>query len=232
MLITKIQILIDTYTYIIGCLIIFSVWIIIYFLRKNIRREMIWAGLAAAPFGVTEILWVPEYWNPPSLFNLIRELGFGIEDFMYMFLLGSLASVVYEFIERKKLVKTKRSRYLHLLPILISLASFLALELIFSDYSVYSAVFSLFLGAGVIYYIRKDLRIQILFGSIIFGILYIFLFYIFTFIFPDYIAKYYTLENFLGIYILSVPIEELLIGLSMGAFWSSIYEFVRDYKVR
>ena len=35
-----------------------------------------WASIGTAPFGLTEPVFVPEYWSPPSLFDPAqREVG-------------------------------------------------------------------------------------------------------------------------------------------------------------
>ena len=51
-------------------LILFSIWLAIFFLNKGTRKEMFLVSLFTMPFGLTEPLLVPEYWSPPSLFNL------------------------------------------------------------------------------------------------------------------------------------------------------------------
>ena len=53
-------------------------WIAAYIVFPNHRKAMRWASLFTMPFGFTEPLFVPEYWNPPSLFNLAQSTGFDI----------------------------------------------------------------------------------------------------------------------------------------------------------
>ncbi|PLX21276.1 hypothetical protein C0584_03055 [Candidatus Parcubacteria bacterium] len=54
------------YAYFIGCLIIASVWGVIYFYRKDLRKEIVFGSFLGAPFGISEFLYVPEYWTPPQ----------------------------------------------------------------------------------------------------------------------------------------------------------------------
>lgn len=51
---------------------------------------MIWASVMTMPLGLTEPLFVPAYWNPPSLFNLAQRTGFDIESLIFAFAIGAL----------------------------------------------------------------------------------------------------------------------------------------------
>ena len=47
------------------------------------------------PLGLSEPLFVPGYWNPPSLFNLAQKTGFDIESILFSFAIGGIGSVLY-----------------------------------------------------------------------------------------------------------------------------------------
>ena len=70
-------------------------WAIVFFARSSLRRRMLWASILTTPFGLTEPLFVPEYWNPPSLFNLAQRTGFDIESLIFCFAIGGLGAVGY-----------------------------------------------------------------------------------------------------------------------------------------
>ena len=53
-------------------------WAALFVARPALRRRMVWSSVLTAPFGLTEPLFVPEYWNPPSLFDLAHRTGFDI----------------------------------------------------------------------------------------------------------------------------------------------------------
>ena len=65
-------------------------WILVFAARPVLRRRMLWASALTAPFGLTEPLFVPEYWNPPSLFDLAQRTGFDVESIIFCFALGGL----------------------------------------------------------------------------------------------------------------------------------------------
>ncbi|NQY26146.1 MAG: hypothetical protein HRT92_03100 [Piscirickettsiaceae bacterium] len=45
-----------------------------------------------APFWLTEPLFVPDYWIPPSLFYLAVTTGFNIESLIFCFGIGGVGS--------------------------------------------------------------------------------------------------------------------------------------------
>ena len=59
--------------WLISSLILFVAWLIIFAFFKKTRKEMLWTSLFTAPLGFSEPLFVPEYWNPTSLFNLAAK---------------------------------------------------------------------------------------------------------------------------------------------------------------
>jgi len=49
-------------------------WLPLFLASDQHQRQMGWASLLMAPFGLTEPLFVPEYWNPSSLFELAGNI--------------------------------------------------------------------------------------------------------------------------------------------------------------
>jgi hypothetical protein len=56
------------YSYLAGALIFDLAWLACYLVGKNYRSEIRWVTLISAPLALTGILFVPQYWTPPSLF--------------------------------------------------------------------------------------------------------------------------------------------------------------------
>jgi len=61
------------YSYLVGALIFGAAWLACYLLGKNYRAEIRWGTVISAPMALTSILFVPQYWTPPSLFNLDQK---------------------------------------------------------------------------------------------------------------------------------------------------------------
>src|SRR5215813_11509111 len=68
------------------------------------QMAMVWASLITAPLGLTEPLFVPDYWNPPSLFDLARKSGFDIESVIFSFGIGGIGAVLYNLLTGRTLL--------------------------------------------------------------------------------------------------------------------------------
>src|SRR3989344_8728543 len=105
------------YEYLIGTGILFIIWTCCMIARPDLRRPMIWSGLIYAIisiiyfFVIVKIVssfiylgegFIPGYWNPDTLFDLGRTLGLSIEDILFAFFVGGIATMIYELLFRKK----------------------------------------------------------------------------------------------------------------------------------
>ena len=61
-----------------------------FVVKPSLRLPMLWASVLTAPFGLTELAFVPKYWNPPSLFDLAHRTGFDIESLIFCFAIGGI----------------------------------------------------------------------------------------------------------------------------------------------
>lgn len=73
-------------------------WLAVYAACSQHRKTMWWASLLTMPFGLTEPLFVPSYWNPPSIFDLAQRTGFDIESLIFCFGIGGIGSVLYNLV--------------------------------------------------------------------------------------------------------------------------------------
>ena len=160
------------YAYLAGSLLFFCFWYLIYRVRRDLRREMIWASLLGLPFGIIEYFFVPYYWNPESLFGLMRRFGFGFEGFLYSFSIAGIASVCYEFLENKKLKKIKGRKKTHLGPFILFVVVFLVLKYFFPAKPMVDLVISFVAGISWTVISRPDLLKQVISGGVIFGLFY------------------------------------------------------------
>jgi hypothetical protein len=78
-------------------------WAVLFVTFPAQRRAMWWASIFTLPLGLTEPLFVPKYWNPPSLFNLAQRTGFDIESLIFCFAIGGVAAVLYNALTGRKL---------------------------------------------------------------------------------------------------------------------------------
>jgi len=220
------------YAYITACAILAVFWFLIYLARKDLRREMLWASFWGLPLGFTDYFLVPRYWHPDSLFGLVKKYGFGLESFIFFFMVSGIAAVVYEFLCRRKTVKMVARKQRFPLPFLVSLAVFSLLLYIFPDSAIYALMAGGAAGALAMVYFRPDLWRQVVAGAFIFSLLYFFALFLDIQIFTGVVQDFYNLKNLWGILVLGVPLEEIVVAFFAGAFWSTSYEFIKSYKER
>ena len=217
-------------------LILFGIWLVIFFLKSGVRKEMFRVSLWTMPFGLTEPLFVPEYWNPHSLFNLALITGFDIESLIFSFAIGGIGAVLYEVFFKfkhgkisKHKLKSKRHRF-HLLalfsPIVIFLILFFSTEL----NPIYSTSIAMLIGGIAAVLCRPDLKNRALFSGFLFLALYFFFFLFFNVIYPYAVDKFWNISVLSGVLVLGVPIEELLFAFTFGLMWGGVYEHVKGYR--
>ncbi len=204
-------------------------WILLYGLFPKHRVTMWWASVFMAPFGLTEPIFVPKYWNPPSLFELAQRTGFDIESIIFSFAIGGIGAVLYKIILRKRtevLNSTERNELRHRRHRWALAPPFVAFPILyFLPWNpIYAGITAMLSGALAAVLCRPDLKSETLFGGFLFLLLYsIFLFGL-KWSAPGYIEQVWDLKALSGIVIFGLPIEELIFGFSFGLVWTGIYE--------
>jgi hypothetical protein len=222
----------DHYSYLVGALIFWVAWVVCSILGKTYRSQIRWGTLIAAPLALTSLLFVPEYWTPPSLFNLDQRIRVGIEDFLWAAAVGGIASVVGELFLRERLGAIRKSRHKrHYAPFVLVVVVFVVLYFGLHWKTMNATIISFAVGVLVLGYLRRDLVPLMLTSAATFTVLYFVLFLCVLALYPEFVRSYYTLKNLFGIYVLGVPIEELLFAATGGAIWSVAYEYVFGYRL-
>jgi len=220
------------YSYLVGVLIFGAAWMVCSILGKSYRAEIRWGSLIAAPMALTSLLFVPQYWTPPSLFDLDQKIRVGIEDVLWAAAVGGIASVIAEILLKERLSTLRKgARKRHYAPFVVVVLVFVPLEFWHPGKTIYNTIIAFAVGALVIAFLRSDLVPSMLVGALSFAALYFALFLIFLALYPEFVQRYYNIPNLLGIYLLGVPIEELLFAASGGAIWSVAYEYVQGYRL-
>jgi hypothetical protein len=226
------------YVWLIWSLIILAVWGMIFLFRKDYRKVMLKMSLITMPFGLTEPLFVPQYWNPPSLFDLAKSTGFDIESLIFSFAIGGIGSVLYQLVFKKVTVemylseRTHRRHRMHRYILFVPSVVFLILAYFTSLNHIYCGILAMFTGTIATLYCRPDLKGKIWIGGLLFTLLYFIYFGSILPFFPEYVNLYWNLDALTHILILGVPLEELLFAFTFGMYWSSLFEHLYWQKLQ
>jgi len=225
------------YAWFIWSLAFLFIWLVLFILKKDFRKEMFLVSLSTMPLGLTEPLFVPEYWNPPTLFDLAQKTGFDIESLIFCFAIGGVSSILYNLVFGRKFASlcrveqdSPRHRW-HWLILLSPVILFVPLVAFTSLNHIYCGIIAMFFGAIAILICRPDLKIKIWVGGLLFLVLYSIFFFSLMLVLPNYVQHVWNLEKLSGILILDVPIEEFLFAFTFGMLWSSLYEHVAWKKI-
>ncbi len=204
-------------------------WIFLWIAFPVHRRAMGWASVFTAPFGLTEPLFVPEYWNPPSLFDLAQRTGFDIESLIFCFGIGGVAAVLVNVATRRQSESLSlaerhvpRHRY-HPWALASPFLVFPALWILPWN-AIYAGIAAMFVGIVATVACRPDLLRGTLLGVLIFVAYYLVFLLGLEALAPGYIARVWRLEILSGLFVLGLPLEELLFAAGFGGYWAGVYE--------
>jgi hypothetical protein len=179
-------------------------WGIVFAAFPGERRKMWNTSLLTMPFGLTERLFVPRYWNPPGLFDLAQKTGFDIESLIFCFAIGGIGAVLYDLLTgRRSIPMAAGERRLplhrhHLLALTSPVIAFLAL-IFFPWNPIYPGVIAMAVGAIATILCRPDLKSRTWIGGILFLVYYSILLEGLRFLSPGYIERVWNLPALIGI---------------------------------
>ena len=204
-------------------------WVLLYALFPQHRAAMWWASVVMAPFGLTEPIFVPEYWNPPSLFELAQRTGFDLESIIFSFAIGGIGAVLYNIMLRKRMEfvgpverRQRRHRW-HRGALAVPFVLFPILYVLPWN-PIYAGIAAMVAGAIAAVLCRPDLKSNTLLGGVLFLALYTIFLLGLKWSAPGYVEQVWNLRALSGIVIYGLPVEELMFGFSFGLFWTGIYE--------
>lgn len=193
---------------------------------------MLFSSLVFAPFGLTQPLFVPEYWNPIVLFKAFGI--FDLESILWCFFTGGIVAVFYEFIfnmKQRVLPKSKNFRIhayvVYLLMVLMIM--FMVYIKHFTDLSVLRASFVAIILIFLYFVIsRPDLLYKSVISGFLFMVFYIISLLFVDFVFPGFILNQWTIQGSIGLKLFSIVIEEYVYAFLFGISWSIVYEEIKN----
>jgi hypothetical protein len=204
-------------------------WLLLYVLRPRHRRAMRRTSAFMALFGLTEPLFVPAYWSPPSLFELARRTGFDVESFIFSFAIGGIGSVLYNGLTGEGMgtvdgLERRNPRHrVHRIALLTPFVAFPMLYVLPWNV-IYAGITAMLAGAIAGWLCRPDLLRKTWVGGLLFLGLYTVFLLGLKWSAPGYIEEVWNLRALSGLVLYGLPLEELLFGLSFGLYWAAVYE--------
>lgn len=197
---------------------------------------MLAVSLATAPFGLSEPLFVPEYWNPPTLFDLAQRTGFDLESLIFCFGIGGVSSVLYSVITHRKdipVLEAEKHQPLHRHHYKALASPFIVfLLLYFLPWNpIYPSIAAMAVGAIATILCRPDLKTKTWVGGMLFLVYYFIFFLALEASTSGYIQQVWNLPEISGILLLGIPLEELLFAFAFGLYWSGVYEHLMWRKI-
>ncbi len=219
----------DRYVWLVWSSAFLVPWTALYLAYPRHRTVMVRASLLTMPFGLTEPLFVPEYWNPPSLFGLAQRTGFDIESLIFCFAIGGVGAVLVNVLTKREVrpidgagQRHRRHRF-HRWAVISPVLIFLALFPLGWN-PIYPAIIAMVAGAALTVWCRTDLVRSVALGSVVFLAYYSVFLVGLEVTAPGYIDRVWTLDALSGIRLGFAPLEELLFALGFGGYWASVYE--------
>lgn len=223
------------HTYIIGVLIALTIWLVFFLHRKDTRKEILTISLIFGIIGVlVESVYIKDWWRPLT----ITGTPIGIENFLFGFAVGGVASIVYEhlFNKRVKIKKeTKIRKQKRILNLLIAIG---LLAIIFSICffiirlnSFISTIIAFLTPTLIIYIKRKDLIKNSLLSGLATLILAIIGYHLLNIITPGFFEKFWLFKNINHIFFLGIPLEEIVWFFLAGVAIGPLYEYWKEGKL-
>jgi hypothetical protein len=204
-------------------------WLVLYLYWPEFRQRMVRVSLLTSLLGLTEPIFVPEYWNPPTLFDLAQRTGFDLESMVFCFAIGGIGTMLYNALARRTsraVTQPERHAARHRFHRLALAAPFVVFPpLYFLPWNpIYPGISALAVGGGAATLCRPDLARNTAIGGAVFLALYGAFMLTLRMWAPGYIERVWNLPALSGVLIAGVPLEELLFGLAFGLYWSAAYE--------
>jgi hypothetical protein len=211
-------------------LLFLVVWTILFLWRKDVRKEMLGMSIFFGIAGlIVEAIYIQDWWRPLTITGTL----IGIEDFLFGFVIGGIAAVIYEEVFKKKLKRTKKkntefkSKYFGLLLPIIFVVSIY----VFNLNTFIASILAFGIPTIIIYITRKDLiKDSLLSGALVLGVSII-VYTILELITPGWVNAFWYFKNVPNIIILNVPIDDFIWYFLAGAFIGPFYEYWQNKKL-
>lgn len=207
-------------------------WFICFFLRKDLRKEMLimslLIGIGSAITGY--VWWTTDWWRPETITGTI----IGIEDFLIGFVNGGVAAVIYEVVSGEK---QKQKKYLAKSSEILSFCLLCAFVISFGTWWVglttfWASSIGMVISVMLLLYYRKDLLKNALLSGLLMAIVSLPAYYISEKLSPGWISSTFQYEHLSGLHIVKAPLEDIVFYFLFGMWTGPFYELWKGEVVK
>jgi hypothetical protein len=216
-----------TYSFLVLSVVLAVPGVLVWAVRADLRPVIHRMMLASIPFALTERLFYPEYWQPRFLFDLVNVFGFGIEDLLFVMGLAAFSSTAWAVVSRQSLVAGGgRASLRNALVVLIACFIAVGLVAIAGIPMIYGAPVIMTVFGGGICIVRRDLWWPSLGGGVVTTLVYSGACLLLMLLIPRVFELDWNSDKFLNVFVLGIPLEELLYASTSGFIATAFYPFV------
>jgi hypothetical protein len=229
------------YAYLVGDGILAIFWLLLFFSRKDLRKQQLFASLILTPIApLADCLWFyNDYWRPEYLISFkIGQVPIGLESPLFIFLIGGIATVLYEAVFKKRhLLGKPRNLMTVIMIFLILITTTFLIKLGLN--SIWASSLAMLTISIVMVIIDHDLIKDAIWSSLLMLGLSVILYLIWLTIYPEGIQRFWVASALSGIKIWRIPIEEIVwfgsAGIGLGIlyeFWLNVNKYPKKYKAK
>ena len=224
------------YTYFLIGIGFLLLWLILFFLRKDIRKEMFVMSVIYGILGlISNTLFMQDWWSPLTIDG--TRIGF-FDSVFAGFAIGGVTGVTYETIFNKR--HDKRDRRLvksneHVLFFLMVPAS---LTIFFGGYyilgwnSLITSSFALLAPTAVVLFRRKDLIVEAFASGTILVILAAIVYNFVELLTPGWVQRFWHFQNIPPVIVFNMPLDDVFLYFLLGLFGGPLYEYWHGERLR
>lgn len=214
------------YTYLIGSLIFLAMWGVIFYFRKDLRREMLLTGsMGSLIIWIGGAYWFThDWWYPQTILGN----GGGIEDIIFGFANFGIAAVIYDvvFHKRYSAVHWHKPKIFIGIFLLLTITGFLSVCLFLNGAKSFIAYpIVALLASSVLWFSHRQLFINSLGSGFLLMLISIPVYWVLNFISPGWITHTYLFNSLTGITLFTVPIEEYVYYFATGMAIGPLFEY-------
>ncbi|MDQ3032170.1 MAG: lycopene cyclase domain-containing protein, partial [Myxococcota bacterium] len=224
------------YPFLVLSLLLAAPGVLAYLGRRDLRSAIHFAVPFSLPFALTEPFFYPEYWRPEFLFDLADRIGFGIEDVLFVAALAAITVVSYPLVARRTLAPIAgertdlRARARRAGLLLAGVAAITALAALASLPMIYGCLFAMVAGSAIAWLPRPDLRAPSVIGALVTTAIYGVTCLLLAALDPQVFHSVWRTRELTAVFVLGVPLEELLYGAATGFAGTIFVPFVRGER--